>query len=118
MGNYKKLAVYEKSVDLAVLIYEITKVGEFAIDYGLKDQCRRAAVSISSNIAEGECLDTNKQAIKHFYYSRGSAAELLTQMLIARKVGYISDSVFLQVEKNCSLISAMLKNLINRKIES
>ena len=58
-------------------------------DYGLRDQIRRAAVSIPSNISEGDELDTNKQAVKFFYIAKGSSAEVLTQAIIALEIGYI-----------------------------
>ena len=67
----------------------MTNQGKFANDYGLKDQIRRAAISIPSNIAEGDELNTDKQSIRHFYYAKGSTAELLTQSLISFEIGYI-----------------------------
>ena len=81
MGDFRKLNVWQKAKDLAVFIYKLSDKGSIAKDYGLKDQIRRAAVSIAGNIAEGDELDTNKQANKHFYYAKGSTAELLTLLL-------------------------------------
>ncbi len=52
MGNFKKLQVWQKAKDIAVEIYKLTDKNEFRKDYGLKDQIRRAYVSIASNIAE------------------------------------------------------------------
>jgi four helix bundle protein len=62
---------------LAVFIYKVTDGGLFSKDYGLRDQIRRAAVSIPSNIAEGEELGTNKKSIKYFNISKGSSAEVM-----------------------------------------
>jgi four helix bundle protein len=78
MGNFKKLMVWQKAKDLAVNVYKLTDSVPFKKDYGLKDQIRRSSVSIPSNIAEGDNLDTDKQSVKHFYFARGSTAELKT----------------------------------------
>jgi len=63
MGNFRELKVWVKARDLAVQIYRITAAGEFGRDFGLRDQIRRAAVSIPSNIAEGDELDTDRQSV-------------------------------------------------------
>lgn len=62
MGNFKSLEVWTKSKDLAVTIYKLTNSGGIAKDFGLRDQMRRAAVSIPSNIAEGEESGSQKKA--------------------------------------------------------
>ena len=86
----------------------MTNQGKFANDYGLKDQIRRAAISIPSNIAEGDELNTDKQSIRHFYYAKGSTAELLTQSLISFEIGYIDKTTYQHIETECQIISAML----------
>jgi four helix bundle protein len=78
MGKFTDLKVWERSKDLAIYIYRLTNQGLFLKDFGLRDQIRRAAVSISSNIAEGDELNTDKQSVKYFYTAKGSAAEVLT----------------------------------------
>lgn len=78
MGNYKKLSVWVESRDLAVEIYNITGKGKFVKDFSLRDQIRRAAVSISSNIAEGDESGFNKMLIRYLYIAKGSVAELET----------------------------------------
>ena len=67
MGNFRKLRVWQIAKDLAVKIYQLTKEQDFSKDYGLKDQIQRSAVSIASNIAEGDELGSDKQSIRHFY---------------------------------------------------
>ncbi len=115
MGNFQKLLVWQKAKDLAVAIYRLTNQGELAKDFGLKDQIRRAAISIPSNIAEGDELDTDKQSIRHFYYAKGSTAELLTQSLISFEIGYIDKTTYEHIEKECRIISAMLMRLIQAR---
>jgi len=97
---------------LAVYVYQQTSCGFFAKDYGLRDQIRRAAVSIASNIAEGDELDTDKQSIRHFYIAKGSSAETLTQAIISYEIGYLSEDVFKHIKDECQSISSMLAKLI------
>ena len=84
MGDFRQLRVWKKSKDLAVLIYRLsTDIDSLAKDFRFKDQMRSAAVSIPSNIAEGDELDTNKQSIRHFYIAKGSTAEIITHAVSA-----------------------------------
>ena len=115
MGKFQDLKVWQRAKDLAVYIYKLTAKGEFNKDYGLRDQIRKAAVSIPSNIAEGNDLRTDKQAVNYFYISRGSAAEVFTQALIAQEIGYIDIQSFKFIEKERSSISSMLARLINAR---
>ncbi|MBU4287462.1 MAG: four helix bundle protein [Proteobacteria bacterium] len=112
MGKFRELKVWQRSKDLAVYIYKLTAKGHFERDFSLRDQIRRATVSIPSNIAEGDELDTVNQAIKHFYIAKGSSAEVLTQAIIAFEIGYISKDEFQQIETECQAISGMLMKLI------
>jgi len=114
-GGFKELKVWQKAKDLAVNIYKITNSGEFIKDYGLKDQIRRAAVSISSNIAEGDERETDKEAVRYFYISKGSSAELLTQAIIAHEIGYLNEDSFKKIESECIEISKMLSKLIQAR---
>lgn len=90
MGDFKKLRVWQESKDLAVEIYKLTnEIEVLSKDFRLKNQMSSSAVSISSNIAEGDELDSNKQSIRHFYIAKGSTAELMTQIIIAAEIGYL-----------------------------
>ena len=89
--------------------------GAITKDYGLKDQMRRAVISIPSNIAEGDELYTDRQAIKFFYTAKGSSAEVLTQAIIAHEIGYLTGEHFDHVEKECQAISSMLAGLIRAR---
>jgi len=115
MGNFQELRVWQKSKELAVFIYRVTKEGAFAKDWGLRDQIRGAGVSIPSNIAEGEGLNTDRQAIHFFYTARGSAAELLTQTIIAHEIGYLTDEQSEHIETECRKISGMLIKLVEAR---
>lgn len=115
MGNFKDLNVWKSSKDLAVEIYRLTEKGRFCQDFGLRDQMRRSSVSIPSNIAEGDDLESDKQSIKYFYIARGSLAELGTQILISAEIDYIQKEKFDELEKKCEKISAMIMGLIKHR---
>jgi four helix bundle protein len=115
MGRFQDLKVWQRGKDLAVWVYRITGQGEFCRDFGLRDQIRRAAVSIPSNIAEGDELNTNAQAIRHLYIAKGSTAEVLTQGIIAREIGYLSPAQYEHIEEECTAIASMLKRLIQAR---
>ena len=115
MGKFQELKVWKRAKELAVYVYTITNNGKFSRDYGLKDQIRRAAVSIPSNIAEGDELGTNKQAINFFYIAKGSTAEVLTQAIIAYEIGHINEDTFQRINEDCSAISGMLTQLIRAR---
>lgn len=115
MGDFRELKVWKRSRDLAVNVYLLTNAVGLSKDYGLRDQIRRSAISIPSNIAEGEALDTVKQSIRHFYIARGSLAELRTQLELSFKFGLLSSDNFFSLEKECDEISSMITSLIKHR---
>ena len=98
MGNFQDLKVWQRSKDLAVYIYKLTTKGQFCKDYGLRDQIRRAAVSIPSNLAEGDEYGSDKQSVRFFYIAKGSSAEVLTQAIISHEIGYINAKDYKNIE--------------------
>lgn len=115
VGKFRELRVWQRSKDLAVYIYSVTGNGEFSRDFGLRDQIRRAGVSIASNIAEGDELNTNKQAVHFFFIAKGSTAEVLTQAIISHEIGYIDSQVLAHIQEECDAISCMLTKLIQAR---
>ena len=112
MGDFRKLEVWQLAKDLAVYIYKLTKKGEFANDYDLRGQIRKAAVSIPSNISEGDESGSNRQSIRYFNIAKGSSAEVQTQSIIAFEIGYISSEENSEIISRCETISKKLVNLI------
>ena len=110
--DYKKLTVWQKSKDLAVEIYKITSTGKLAKDYGLREQMQRAAVSIPSNIAEGNDRESQKELLRFLYISKGSLAELQVQLEIAKDIGYIEKEMYSKINLKCIEISKMLGGFI------
>lgn len=115
MGNFQNLRVWQISKDLAIKIYKLTSSSTFSKDFGLRDQIQRSSVSIPSNIAEGDDLETDKQSIRHFFIAKGSAAELLTQLIISHEIGYIDSETKENLVNECKIISVMLTKLIRAR---
>ena len=109
--RFEDLIVSLKAMCLAEELYRVTNQGEFAKDWGLKNQIQRAVVSIPSNIAEGYGRFSNKD-FKHFLaIANGSANELRTQVQLAANIGYIDREIAAQLVEKCVEVSKMLKGL-------
>jgi len=109
--SYRDLEVWKRSIELVKNIYEITSQFPPAENFGLIQQIRRAAVSIPSNIAEGQFRNSIKEFRQFISIALGSAAELETQLIIANKVNYLSISQFNLLLSNLEIIMRMLKKL-------
>jgi len=98
--THKDLKVWKEAMALAKGIYELTRNFPKEETYGLVSQIRRAAVSIPSNLAEGAARNSNKEFIQYLYVSLGSLAELETQLLLSRDLGYAqSEGIDERVER-------------------
>jgi four helix bundle protein len=107
--SFEELEVWKLGCRLAVRVYEVLKDCK---DFGLKDQMTRAAVSIPSNIAEGAERDSKQEFIRFLHIAKGSAAELRTQIYIARQVDIINNGIQSELTEELKKISAMLHALI------
>ena len=90
--DFRDLIVWQKAMDAAAEIYKIIKKLPKEELYVLSDQMRRAAVSIPSNIAEGQARSSKKEFIRFLSIAQGSRSELETQLLLCVKVEYLSNS--------------------------
>jgi four helix bundle protein len=115
MGNFQKLRVWLFAKELAVKIYKLTQNQGFKKDFGFKDQVQRSAISVPSNIAEGDESGSDKLSIRYFYIARGSIAELMTQLIIAFEIGYIELESKNTLVDECDKISSMLTKLIKAR---
>ena len=93
-SGFRGLDVWQIAKALAIDVYKITKENRFDRDSALRNQIIRSAISIPSNIAEGDERRTDKEAIMFFYIAKGSMAELITQLEIAHEVGLLEKEVF------------------------
>lgn len=116
MHNFKKLVVWQKSIDLATSVYKITRSYPPAERFGITSQIRRSVVSISSNIAEasGRFGDKEFRYLLHVAYA--SSLELETQFIISRNLDYLKESDFTQLSRYLSEIQKMLYTLVKKSI--
>ena len=113
--RFEDIESWKKARELTTLIYKITSTGNFARDFGLWDQIRRASVSIASNIAEGFERDGTKEFVQFLYIAKGSAGEVKTQLYLALDLEYITqpdfNSLFRTADEIGKLIGGMIKYL-------
>lgn len=114
-GGFKSLLIWQKAQEIAVRVYQATQDGALARDFGLRDQMRRAAVSISSNIAEGDERDTDKDAVRFLFIAKGSTAELRSQRDLAARIGSLSEEKSAALDSRCEEVAKMLRGLINAR---
>ena len=112
---HHNLEAWQRALKLVKTIYSATASFPKSELYGLTSQMRRAAVSIPSNIAEGSARNTTPEFLRFLYIARGSLAELETQLLIARDLGYLKDA---EAPKNelyqvTALLDGLIKSLKN-----
>lgn len=94
ISNFEDLPVWKLARKLTILVYGITNSPVFGRDYGLRDQIRRASISMMSNIAEGFEHETQAQFISYLGRSKASAGEIRCQLYIALDLNYISEVQF------------------------
>lgn len=92
--NFKNLKVWQKAVELAALVYEVTKSFPTEERFGITAQMRRSSVSTSSNIAEGSARNSSKAFVNSLEISLGESFELETQLIIAFKIGIIEEEKY------------------------
>ena len=109
--RFEDLIAWQKARQLTVDIYRITAHGEFAKDFGLRDQIRRAAVSVMSNIAEGFDRGSRSEFHQFLVIAKASCAEVRSQLYVAQDVGYIDQETFDTISSSTSELSRILGGL-------
>ena len=119
--SFEEFEVYKKSLLLTKLVFELLNNKNFEKEFGLKDQMKRAVVSITNNIAEGSEYNNNRQFIRFLKYSKGSCAEVRNMLILSRELGFcnqndiqISYDTSIEISQN---ISNFIKHL-NSKLET
>lgn len=110
--NFRNYKVWQDAVEYSTLIYQQTDKMPWFEKKGLCDQLQRAAVSISSNIAEGAAKPSNAEFAHYLDIALGSSYEVETQLLIARKVGYIDNEKYNELYNGIIEIEKQLAGLI------
>ncbi len=116
VGSYRDLLVWQKGIDLVKCIYQITGERCFPPEekFGLISQMRRAAVSVPSNIAEGQARGGTKEFIQFLYVSKGSLAELDTQLVISSELRFLAVDPLKELCEKIAELQRMLHTLIQR----
>lgn len=109
--SYRELIAWQRSIDVVTEVYRVTESFPRREIYGLTAQIRRAAVSVPSNIAEGQARHSQKEFMRFLSTARGSLAEVQTQLLIAQNLSYIdtekAETLHHQTVNVCQLINAL-----------
>ena len=111
MSTYKDLKVWQKSIELALLVYRVTDLFPSKENFGLTSQMRRCAVSVPSNIAEGKNRRSNPEFKRFINIALGSLGELDTQSLLAKELQYCSEINFKEISKLVEEVGKMLNAL-------
>ena len=111
-GGFRQLQVWQRGKALAVASYRISASGPLSVDFGLRDQLRRAALSVCSDIAEGDAPQPDKESVPLFYIAKGSLAERSAQLDIALEVHSLLYAAVALLIGECEAVGAMLQAII------
>ena len=109
--RFEDLIAWQKARQLTSAIYRITSLSDFARDFGLRDQIRRAAVSVMSNIAEGFDRASRSEFHQFLVIAKASCVEVRSQLYVAQDVGYIDQETFDTISSSTSELSRILGGL-------
>ena len=112
LRRLEELEAWQKARELTKLVYECTRTGEFAKDFGLRDQIRRAAVSVMSNIAEGFERGGNAEFAHFLTMAKGSAGEVEAQAYVALDQQYLSEAEFKRLQGEIGSTRRLIGGLI------
>jgi four helix bundle protein len=111
--SYRDLETWQKSIELVEEVYKETRSFPKEEIYGLISQMRRAAVSVPSNIAEGQGRDSTNEILRHLSIAYGSLCELQTQMLICYKLSYLNRQTYERLEDVSASVARLINGLAN-----
>jgi four helix bundle protein len=116
--HFKDLIAWQKAMDLVAAVYQLTDRFPKREVYSLTDQIRRAAVSVPSNIAEGQAHFHQKEFLHFLRHSRGSLAEVETQLLLAQRLQYVSEEdakpILQQVAEVGKILNGLIKSIADQ----
>jgi four helix bundle protein len=110
-SKFEEIQAWQKAYDITLQIYKITADSNFAKDFGLRDQIRRASVSIMANIAEGHGRRTNVEFANFLNIARGSVSEVQSHLYVALGLNYIDQKQFDELYQKLTEISRMTLSL-------
>jgi four helix bundle protein len=112
INRFEELKAWQLSRNLVKEIYKVTNEGEFRKDFALRDQIRRAGLSVMSNIAEGFERRSKNELIQFLFISKGSSGEVRSQLYLARDLKYISDVQFKELFNLSETVSRTISGFI------
>jgi four helix bundle protein len=110
--SFEDLMVWQKGIQLVKQIYIVTDEGKLSRDFGLKDQLRRASISVPTNIAEGFERRSRKEYLNFLNIAKGSAGEVRSLLRVAVEIGYLEQSTYSQLSDRAIELSRMLSSQI------
>ncbi len=113
IARFEEIEAWKTARQLTLLVYKLADQGAFAKDYGLKDQIRRASVSVMSNIAEGFECRTNTQFINYLGHAKGSSGEVRSQLYVAIDLKYVSQEQFTEAYELADKASRQIRRFID-----
>ncbi len=116
--QFEDLPIWQNAADVAIAIYKLTDQGKLKSDFSVKDQIRRSAISVSSNIAEGFEYGNNKEFVRFLKYAKGSAGELRSQLYILYQTGNLPSEVYADFKVKVVEISRQLSGFMKYLKES
>lgn len=111
--RFEDFGIWKESLMLAKEIYSISSRGTFARDFGLRDQIRRAIISVSSNIVEGFERNNNNEFIRFLRIAKGSAGEVRSQLYVSVELGYITQQEFQKMNISFENLGKQIGGFIN-----
>ena len=117
MFNFEKLEVWQEAIDFADFVYSVTRAFPDDERFGLTNQMRRAAASISSNVAEGSSRSSRPDFARFIELATGSLYEVVSQATIAKRQGFLSEADYSRLYAACEKQSKMLSGLRRSLLE-
>ena len=111
-ASFKDLLVWQRAVELSVVIYKLTGSFPSSERFGLTNQLRRESVSVASNIAEGYGRSTRGEYLQFLGHARGSSSEVETQLIISKALGFGSEANLRKAQMLCADVSRLLGGLM------
>ncbi|GAB4463223.1 MAG: four helix bundle protein [Anaerolineae bacterium] len=117
--RFEDIQAWQRARELTKAVYVATEQGRFAKDFPLRDQIRRASLSIMLNIAEGFARRSNKEFVRFLFIAHGSTAEVQSALYVAKDLNYLSatefDALYQHADEIARMLSGFIKYLENNK---
>lgn len=110
--KFEELPIWKLSLKITKDIYDVSSVGKWNKDFGLRDQVRRAVISVSSNIVEGFEKNNNNEFVRFLRIAKGSVGEVRNQLYIALSINYINQNEFDNINKHLEELARQVGGLI------